>query len=103
MVRSVRCSRTASTAVSGESAAPKKGTSTGTPPNERTMPVISGQWGARSSTSSPGFTIAPATAPRAPVAPVATRTLSRPVGTPLRVRTRSTMASSSAGIPCGEA
>ncbi len=67
------------------------------------MPVISGQWGASSSTSSPGARIAPATAPRAPVAPVATRTLSRSVATPVRARTRSTMASSSAGIPCGGA
>ena len=35
--------------------APKNGTGTGAPWNERTMPAISGQYGARISTSSPGL------------------------------------------------
>jgi hypothetical protein len=67
------------------------------------MPVMSGQWGASWSTSSPGERMAPATAPRPPVAPVATSTFSRSVGTPLRCRTCSAMASIKAGIPCGAA
>ena len=51
------------------------------------MPAISGQYGASSSTSSPGLTMAPTAAPSAPVAPAAMSTLSGVVGTPLLLST----------------
>ena len=47
------------------------------------MPEINGQWGARMRTSSPGSRMAPATAPSAPVAPVATRRFGFSVDTPV--------------------
>jgi hypothetical protein len=63
------------------------------------MPRISGQYGARISTSSPGLAMAPIAAPSAPVAPALTSTASRSQGSPLRARTFSTMASTSSGTP----
>ncbi len=92
---------TAATAASASSTRSKKGTSTGRPRKVCTMPRMSGQKGARISTSSPGSTQAPTVQARAPVAPAVTTTESGSHTRRLRARSFSVSASRSGRSPRG--
>ena len=98
-MRPVQRSRTASTAASAESTRSKKGTSTGRARHICTMPRISGQKGARISTSSSGAASMPTAAASPAVAPPVASSWSRSQARPFWLRSFSTSASSSSGRP----